>query len=53
MRLACETTSLHTKTTTDLRSATTEPCSGKNVQESTFARFLVQLDFRLLQQYLP
>ena len=37
----------------DLRSATTGPCSGENVQESTFARFSEQLDFRLLQQYLP
>jgi hypothetical protein len=45
------TTSFHTKTTTDRHSATTEPCSGKDVQESTFARFSVQPDFRLLQQY--
>src|SRR5260370_36818676 len=37
----------------DLRCATTGPYSGKNVQESTFARFSEQLDFRLLQQYLP
>ncbi len=41
------------KTTTDLLSGTTEPCSGKNVQKSTFARFSEQFDFRLLQQYLP
>jgi hypothetical protein len=45
------TTSFHTKTTTNLRSGTAEPCSGKNVQKSTFAGISGQFDFRLLQQY--
>ncbi len=36
--------SFQAKTTTDLGSRTTEPCSGKNVQKSTFARFLGLFD---------
>jgi hypothetical protein len=46
------TTSFHTKTTTNLRSGTAEPCSGKNVQKSTFAGISGQFDFRLLQHNL-
>jgi len=45
------TTSLHIKTTTDLRIGPTELCSSRD-SESTFARFSESFDFRLLQQYL-
>ena len=41
------------KTTMDLRTGAKEPCSGRNVYRSTFARFSGSLDFRLSQQYLP
>jgi hypothetical protein len=37
----------------DLRSGDEMRRSGKEVQRSTFARFLGLLDFRLLQQNLP
>jgi len=46
-------TSFHTKTATDLRIGAEERCSGRDGQESTFARFSVRFDFRLFQQYLP
>jgi hypothetical protein len=39
------------KTTTDLRIGPTELCSGRNVEESTFARFSRSFDFRLFQHY--
>jgi hypothetical protein len=38
---------------TDLRSGVEKRRSGKEVQRSTFARFLGLFDFRLLQQNLP
>ena len=41
------------KSTTDLRSWAKERCSGREVQKSTFARFSVSSNFRLLQQYRP
>src|SRR5258707_14130827 len=48
-----ETISFHPKSTTDLPSGAEKRRSGRDVQKSTFARFLGLIDFRLLQQYLP
>ena len=39
------------KTATDLRIGAKEPCSGRDGQQTTFARFSVPFDFRLFQQY--
>src|SRR5260370_561158 len=47
------TISLHPKSITDLRSGVEKRRSSREVQRSTFARFLGLFDFRLLQQYLP
>src|SRR5471032_2980243 len=44
------TISFHLKSITDLRSGVEKRRSGKEVQRSTFARFLGLFDFRLLQQ---
>jgi hypothetical protein len=41
------------KMITDLRSGVEKRRSSREVQRSTFARFLGLFDFRLLQQYLP
>ena len=41
------------KSTTALRSGTTERSSDREVKESTFARFSTPSDFRLFQHYLP
>jgi hypothetical protein len=45
------TISFHPKSTTDLPSGAEKRRSGRDVQKSTFARFLGLIDFRLLQQY--
>ncbi len=45
------TISLHPKSITDLRSGVEKRRSSREVQRSTFARFLGLFDFRLLQQY--
>src|ERR1700682_5427340 len=47
------TISFHSKSITDLRSGIEKRRSSREVQRSTFARFLGLFDFRLLQQYLP
>jgi hypothetical protein len=39
------------KSTTDLRNGAKERCSGRELQKSTFARFSLSFDFRLLQHY--
>src|SRR5207249_12154663 len=46
------TISLHPKSITDLRSGVEKQRGSREVQRSTFARFLGLSDFRLLQQYL-
>jgi hypothetical protein len=46
-------TSFYPKLITDLGNGVKKRRSGREVQRSTFARFLGSLDFRLLQQYLP
>jgi hypothetical protein len=45
--------SVDPKSITDLRSGTEKRRSSREIQRSTFARFLGLFDFRLLQQYLP
>jgi len=45
------TSSINAKATTDACISSAEPCSGRDQQHSTFARFLEPLDFRLFQQY--
>src|SRR6266478_3390303 len=45
------TISFHPKSITDLRSGVEKRRSSREVQRSTFARFLGLFDFRLLQQY--
>jgi hypothetical protein len=50
----CEgTISVDPKSITDLRSGAEQRRSSREVQSSTFARFLGLFDFRLLQQNLP
>src|SRR3984893_466744 len=44
------TISFHSKSITDLRSGIEKRRSSREVQRSTFARFLGLFDFRLLQQ---
>jgi hypothetical protein len=53
MRFAHGTTSLHTKTATDLRIGAKKRWSGRDGQEPTFARCLVPFDFRPFQRYRP
>src|SRR6478672_3929735 len=43
------TISVHPKSITDLRSDAEKRCGSREVQRSTFARFLELFDFRLLQ----
>src|SRR5205823_13476063 len=43
----------HPKLITDLRRGVERRRNSREVQRSTFARFLGLFDFRLLQQYLP
>jgi hypothetical protein len=45
--------SFHPKSITDLRNGLEKRRSSREVQKSTFARFLGLFDFRLLQQYRP
>jgi hypothetical protein len=45
--------SIDPKSITDLRSGTEKRRRIREVQRSTFARFLGLFDFRLLQQYRP
>src|ERR1700730_18207888 len=45
--------SFHPKSITDLRSSVEKRRSSREVQRSTFARFLGLFDFRLLQQLSP
>jgi len=47
------TISFHSKSITDLRCGVEKRRSGREVQRSTFARFLGLSNFRLLQQYRP
>ena len=47
----CVWLSFHPKSIMDLRSGIENQSSSREVQRSTFARFLGLFDFRLLQQY--